>query len=220
MLLFSLAVMEPIVNQTKQFAAHKSGELELTVEEFLGIYIAIRLLCLPQKKTIGLRVRCWQHLGFWHLWPETDLAILRYLHLTDSSQQKKKGKKGYDTLYKVRALVIHLTATFSKYYHPDCYLSVDEMMIGIRCCLAFLQYLPKKSTCFGIKIWVVSESKTGYILDFEVYTGAKEDAPDTGLGHRVVVDLTEQYQHKGHRLFIDNFYTVVGRPSPERYLLH
>ena len=30
---------------------------------------------------------------------------------------------------------------------------------------------------------------------------------EKGLGHRVVMDLMEQYQMKGHCLFIDNFYT-------------
>ena len=53
---------------------------------------------------------------------------------------------------------------------------------------------------------MISESKTGYVLDFEVYAGAKKDTQSTGYGYQVVMDLTEQYQHKGHRLFIDNFY--------------
>ena len=81
------------------------------------------------------------------------------------------------------------------------------MMIGTRCRIAFLQYLPKKPTRFGIKVWVISESKTGYVLDFQIYTGATNDVLKHGLGYRVVMDLIEQYQHKGHCLFVDNFYT-------------
>ena len=34
-----------------------------------------------------------------------------------------------------------------------------------------------------------------------------------GLGYRVVMDLLEQYQGKGHCVYIDNFYT-----SPNYYL--
>ena len=30
----------------------------------------------------------------------------------------------------------------------------------------FLQYLPKKSTKFGIKVWVNAEAKTDYVLNF------------------------------------------------------
>ena len=101
-------------------------------------------------------------------------------------------------------LISHLSATFSKYCCPDRHLSIDEMIIGTRCRVAFLQYLPKKPTRFGIKVWVVSESKTGYVLDFQVYTGATNDVLKQGLGNRVVMD---QYQHRDHSLFVENFYT-------------
>jgi len=103
MLLFSLAVMESIVNQTKQFVAHKSGKLELTVKEFqafLGIYIAIGLLRLPQIKDYWSKSEVLATPWFPALMArDRFLAILRYLHLADSSQQKEKSKKGYDTLY-------------------------------------------------------------------------------------------------------------------------
>ena len=71
-----------------------------------------------------------------------------------------------------------------------------------------LQYIPKKPTHFGIKDWVNSEVKTGYVLCFQVYTGAKSKTTrEKGLGYRVVMDLIEHYKMKGHCLFIDNFYT-------------
>ena len=49
-------------------------------------------------------------------------------------------------------------------------------------------------TRFSIKVWVNSEAKTGYVLDFQVYTGAEDDTIKKGLGYRVVTDLMEQYQ--------------------------
>ena len=48
---------------------------------------------------------------------------------------------------------------FSCYYHPAQQLSVDEMIIGTRCRVSFLQYLPKKPTKFGIKVFVNAEAK-------------------------------------------------------------
>ena len=71
--------------------------------------------------------------------------ILQYFHLVDSSLQKKKGETGYDPLLKVRPLLDHLVAVFPMYYQPERQLSIDEMMIGTRCRVAFLQYLPKKT---------------------------------------------------------------------------
>jgi len=54
---------------------------------------------------------------------------------------------------------------------------------------------------------VISESKTGYAFDFQVYTGATSEVLKQALGYHVIMDLIEQYQHKGH-LFVDNFYTL------------
>ena len=137
------------------------------------------------------------------------LEILRYLHLVDSTLQKKKGEEGYDPLFKVRFLVDHLAAVYPQYYFPSRYLSIDEMMVGTRCRVVFLQYLPKKPTKFGIKVWVNSEAKSGYVLNFQIYTGSDERTKEKGLAYRVVMDLMEPYFHKGYCLFIDNFYTSV-----------
>ena len=82
-------------------------------------------------------------------------------------------------------------------------------MVGTRCRVSFLQYLPKKPTKFGIKVWVNSEAKSGYVLNFQIYTGSESGTKEKGLGHCVVMDLMEPYHFKGHCLFIDNFYTRV-----------
>ena len=70
--------------------------------------------------------------------------ISRYLHLVDSTKQKKKGETGYDPLYKVRPLIDKTLETFSKYYNPKRALAIDEMMVGTQCRVHFLQYIPKK----------------------------------------------------------------------------
>ena len=136
--------------------------------------------------------------------------ILRYLHLNDSTQQKKCGEEGYDKLFKVRPLLDHFSAMFLLYYQPAQHVSIDEMIIGTRCRVAFLQYMPKKPTRFGIKVWVLAEAKTGYVLDFQVYTGAEKDDNNKGLAYRIVNCLIQKYQGKNHLLYVDNFYT-----SPE-----
>ena len=75
--------------------------------------------------------------------------------------------------------------------------------------------MPQKPCKFGVKMWVLAEATTGYVLGFQVYTGAvlpamsPEDHTSKGLVYRVVMDLMEPYQGKGHCLFMDNFYTSV-----------
>ena len=99
--------------------------------------------------------------------------ILCYIHLNDSSKQKRHGEDGYDPLYKVRPLLDHLTAVFPLHYQPAQQLSIDEMIIGTRCRFGFLPNKPKR---FGIKVWVNSEAKSGHVLTLQVYTGPADDS--------------------------------------------
>ena len=86
----------------------------------------------------------------------------------------------------------HLAAVYPQYYFPSRYLSIDEMMVGTRCRVVFLQYLPKKPTKFGIKVWINSEAKSGYVLNFQIYTGSEEKTKEKGLAYGVVM---EQWNH-------------------------
>ena len=85
--------------------------------------------------------------------------ISRYLHLNDSTQQKKCGEEGYDKLFKVRPLLDHFSAMFSLYYQPAQHVSIDEMMIGTRCRVAFLQYMPKNPQDLGSRCGCLQKPK-------------------------------------------------------------
>jgi len=135
----------------------------------------------------------------------TDFLLFLDSYIWWTPQSKKKGGEGFDPLYKVRPIVYHFSAVFSKYYQPSRTLSIDKMMIGKRCRISFFQYMPKNPTRFGRKVWVVAEAKTGWICF--IYTGATDNDKKTPLGQKVVLMLMEQYQGKGHCLFIDSFYT-------------
>jgi len=104
--------------------------------------------------------------------------------------RKKKGESGFDPLYKVRPLLDHLTAVFLSYYQPAQHVSIDEMMVGTRCRVSFMQYMPKNPTKFGIKVWVLSEAKTGYVLGLQIYTGASNGDKEKNLGKRVITELS------------------------------
>lgn len=66
--------------------------------------------------------------------------------------------------------------------------------------------MPKKPTKWGIKVWVLSEAKTGYIYDFRIYTG-KGEVHEQGLAYGVVFRLMQNLFESGRVLYCDNFYT-------------
>ena len=69
------------------------------------------------------------------------------------------------------------------------------------------QYVPKKPVRREFKVWVVADSENGYFLDVDVYVGRGSDGVTTehGLGARVVLQLTQPYRHKDHRVYCDYF---------------
>lgn len=184
-LFMTLSLLGPIVTQTNLYTQEKGFTLNLCAEElqaFIAMNIAMGMLRLPQIRDYWVTEDIISTPWFPPIMSrDRFFQILRYLYLVDSSLQCKKGEEGYDPLFKVHPLIDHLSAVFPHYYQPECHLSVDEMMVGIRCHVSFLQYLPKKPTKFGIKIFINSEAKTGYVLSFQVYTGKTTTKKDSNL---------------------------------------
>ena len=81
-----------------------------------------------------------------------------------------------DKLFKVRPLVDQLLESFKK--HQEIYV----WMIGTKSRISFHQYIRNKPKKWGVKVFILADSETGYILNFEVYTG-KRDIPDGHLPH-------------------------------------
>ena len=77
-------------------------------------------------------------------------------------------------------------------------------MIKFKGRLAFRQYMPAKPIKWGIKVWAMCESKTGYFQCFQVYTG-REGGQEKGLTHRVVMDLTQHLHGTFCKVFMDNY---------------
>ena len=70
------------------------------------------------------------------------------------------------------------------------------------------QYMPLKPTKRGFKVWERADSVTGYMCDFEVYTG-KADTPEKYLGEKVVKKLTRPLVVGNYHTYCDNFFTTV-----------
>ena len=77
-------------------------------------------------------------------------------------------------------------------------------MIRFKGRLAFRQYMPAKPIKWGVKVWALAESSTGYLSKFQVYTGRAPEGQGRGLTFRVVTDLVDQLYAQ---VYFDNFYT-------------
>lgn len=74
--------------------------------------------------------------------------------------------------------------------------------------------MPKKPTKWGITLWFLFDARSGYCLNFEVYTGRKDDVnlnhQGLGLGYTVVMNLTRNYLLRYHHVYADNFFSSIS----------
>ena len=83
-------------------------------------------------------------------------------------------------------------------------------MISFKGRVSFRQYLKGKPHPWGIKAYVLCESKSGYLQDACTYYGWETeliDRDDLAQTPRVVLTLVEQLHHKGYDLYVDHYYT-------------
>ncbi|XP_046400221.1 piggyBac transposable element-derived protein 4-like [Ischnura elegans] len=129
------------------------------------------------------------------------LSILANFHLNDNTSAKKKGEAGFDPLHKVRPMFELLRSRFQCAYQPAEDVTIDEGMCAFRGRLSFKQYMPQKPSRYGIKLYMLSESDSGYIWNFDVFCGQDNVVKD------VVTRLLGNLAGKGHTLYTDRYYT-------------
>ncbi len=142
--------------------------------------------------------------------------ILWNLHVSDPDIPNPQVRmQNHDPLHLVRPLVDMMKKTFRTKYRPGKELSVDESTCPFKGRVNFKCFNPKKPNRFHIKLFMVSEAKTGYICGFNVYTGGDEKKPEKNeitTTTKTVLQLLESvgFLNMGHHIYFDNWYN-----SPE-----
>ena len=97
---------------------------------------------------------------------------------------------------KVQPIIDMIKERFTDLYNHSQNVSIDEAMIPFKGRSSLKQYMPLKPVKRGIKVWTMADGITGYISQFEVYTGKKGTTAEKGLGSKVVKSLSCQLQYK------------------------
>lgn len=72
------------------------------------------------------------------------------------------------------------------------------------------QYMAKKPTKYGIKVWSLANSVSKYVQRVEFYTCSQQSDEGSRSGYVVVSQLLEGYEGQGHILVCDKFFTSVA----------
>ena len=139
------------------------------------------------------------------------VLLSKFLHFTNNENLQEN-----DRLRKIAPVVKHLEQNFREVYYPQENVAIDESLIKFRGRLCYIQFNPQKRARFGIKIYKICESVSGYCLGFSIYTGKKPAQAETqGIlsSEAIVMELMEPYLQNGHTVFVDNWFT-----SPSLFL--
>ncbi|XP_008184865.1 piggyBac transposable element-derived protein 4-like [Acyrthosiphon pisum] len=145
-------------------------------------------------------------------WKDTSMEELYiFLGVTILMARNKNQQIKGDRLYKIKMVLTEVRKNFKDAMIPFSNLAIDESLILWKGRLSFKQYIKSKRHRFGIKLYVMCDCETDFILNFIVYTGAtvyKDPLEDIlGKSGVIVKDLMKPYLNKGYSLFTDNFYT-------------
>ena len=132
--------------------------------------------------------------------------ILSFLHLCNNDNQPGRDHLDFDPIYKISTFIKKLSENFRRVFKPGKNIAVDEAMIAWRGPLAFRVFNPDKPDKFGIKVFELCDSATGYCCNFEFYSG-KKTCSAQGATFDIVDRLTSPYYGCGRTLYVDNYYT-------------
>ena len=160
------------------------------MKKFLGLIFVTSIVRKPKLEL------CWSMRGIFQtpIFPQTMSRnrfqlIQRYLRFNENNA----AGTNEDRLYRVRT-ILDIVNSFITNYKPDREISLDEGMLGWRGRLRFRVYNPSKISKYGILVWMVFESSTGYICNLQIYDGKCGPLTET------VGFLLEPFEGKGHPL--------------------
>lgn len=160
---------------------------------------------------VSTNSRYWSTKSLYHgLWTRRFMsrnrfqALLGMLHVVDPLQEDPNKK-----LRKVDSFIDHFRNKSKELFQPFQNVAIDERLVKSKHRSGIRQYIANKPAKFGLKLWVLADSKTGYSYDFSVYTGKTNEVYEHGLGYHVVMKLMQPLLNQGYHLFIHNFYTSV-----------
>ena len=213
----TVSVWQYILQTTNTYAAQRLTStlprcsvfrnwIEITMTEiraFIGLIIQMGLTQLSDLKDYW-STHTTLNLPFFRSVFSRDrfFQIFWMLRVGDSSCHNKRSK--------IQPFIDLLVPLFQQHLNPAQELSIDESMIAFCGRVGFRQYIRGKPQPWGIKAYVLSESRTGYMYNLLIYYGKETQLiVKAGLNHttNVVLTLMNPLRGLGHDLYTDRFYT-------------
>ena len=118
---------------------------------------------------------------------------------------------------KVSQVLEYINPRFLQYYHPGPNLSADESTVPFKGRIGFKVYNPMKPTKWGLRLYDIACSMTGYMLTIIPYYGKATTDVLGNVSHkfntRIILELVDTVMKAtkatGYHVFTDRLYTNI-----------
>ncbi|CAE1281229.1 unnamed protein product [Acanthosepion pharaonis] len=158
---------------------------------------------LTEKEKVGL----WEYSR-----PEIDSRTWNGCqNLTRINPDQKEQQRGTDRFAPIRKVWDIFIEAYGIHYIPHEFLTVDEQLLAFHGRCLFHMYIPNKPAKYGIKIVMVNDVKSKYMLSGIPYLGKQwtRAIDRQKLGHSFTKDLTQHYHNTNRNVTTDNWFTSV-----------
>ena len=139
-------------------------------------------------------------------------TILRFLHCCPAVNQDPSADT-YDPAYKVAEVRDYLEDRFTRLFIPGQQLSLDESLIRAFGRIKFKVRIVTKAARYGIKVFVITDAQTAYVLRVLFYTGkatySGHDTDDKLKTVQIVNKLVQPFAGSHRTIYVDRFYTSL-----------
>lgn len=136
------------------------------------------------------------------------LRVLRFDDINDRNERRR-----LDKLAPIRTITQKMVKNCRDNFTPSDYLTLDDQLVGFRGRCGFIVYIPNKPDKFGIKIYMVVDTKFPYVYNFEVYAGAQPEGTfqQSNKVNDVVLRVLEPLLDLGCNVTMDNYFTSLNK---------
>nr|KAF6374916.1 hypothetical protein mPipKuh1_013401 [Pipistrellus kuhlii] len=145
-----------------------TNEAEMKI--FWGLLILQGIIGKPALELYFSRRRIIETPFFYETMSESRFALLcKFLHFADnlSFDPNTSNRK----TYKINPIINNLSEKFRSFYVCKREICVDKSLLLWKGNLSWKQYISTKRARFGMKLFILSESQSGYIQNIILYTG-------------------------------------------------
>lgn len=194
-----------ICKESIRYGLQNGREFECTpreIEVFFGVLLYMGIVHVPAYRDYFRTDEIGQLFVRNAISRDRFQEILKNLHFNNNYAEQAKT----DRAWKVRTLINHFNHVYQRYAKNVSHQSVDEHMVKFKGNNHMKQYVKNKPVKWGFKMWQRCDSQTGYLYEFDLYTGRKE-SPELGLGESVVLSLSSSLASTYATIFADNYFS-------------